>query len=323
MKKILFLILIVFSLTSCRAANAIYYNLYFASIGIEYENDEYTCYFYLPSSLDLGNDKSNNEQKAEVAKSSGKTLQDVFNNIEASSFLIMNFKHISSLVLHEEIFKNKKLDDVIAFINSFKEIDKNFFIFTTSDKIDDVYKLKNMNNESLILTTLTEPKINQYIFSSSKPIHYLNFCRDYYNNKTIDLPYIEAKSIFSEEIDSIICKGVCFISRNNYLIYNSNNKFNYFNDNINISFYDQNINVIIEKYSTNYKYKNNRIIMDVDLEYKVLSSKIENTEEYIKKGINEIIINTFNDTSKIIDFLNSKYYEVDNILQLNIKAKKQ
>ncbi len=323
MRKLLLVILILLSLTGCRAANAIYYNLYFASIGIEYENDEYKGYFYLPSSMDLGNDKSNNEQKAEIAKSSGKTLQDVFNNIEASSFLIMNFKHISSLVLHEEILKNNKLDDIISFINSYKEIDKNFFIFTTSDKLEDVYKLKNMNNESLILTTLTEPKISQYIFSSSKPIHYLNFCRDYYNDKTIDLPYIEAKSIFSEEIDSIICKGVCFINRNNYLIYNSNNTFNYFNDNINMSFYDENINVIIEKYSTNYKYESNRVIMNVDFKYKILSSNIENQEEYIKKGINDIIINTFNETKDKIDFLNSKYYDVENILEVNIKAKKQ
>lgn len=323
MKKVLLIVLMMLFLSSCRAANAIYYNLYFASIGFEFTDDDYTGYFYLPSSIDLGNDKSNNEQKAEVAKASGATLQDVFNYVEASSNLIMNFKHISSMILHESILQNNKLTDIIKFINGFKEIDKNFFIFTTTDKIEDVYMLKNMNNESLILTVLTEPKINQHIFSSSKPIHYLNFCRDYYNNKTIDLPYVEAKSIFSEEIDSIICKGVCFINRDKYLIYNSNNSFNYFNDNINMSFYDQNINVIIEKYSTNYKYKNNRIIMDVDFEYKILSSNIENAEEYIKKGINDIIINTFNDTSIIIDFLNSKYYEVDNILQLNIKAKKQ
>lgn len=323
MKKILFLILIVFSLTSCRAANAIYYNLYFASIGLEYENDEYIGYFYLPSSMDLGNDKSNNEQKAEVAKANGKTLQEVFNNIEASSFLIMNFKHISSFVLHEEILKNNKLDDIISFINSFKEIDKNFFIFTTSDKLEDVYKLKNMNNESLILTTLTEPKINQYIFSSSKPIHYLNFCRDYYNEKTIDLPYIETKSIFTDDIDSIICKGVCFVNRNNYLIYNSNNTFNYFNDNINMSFYDKNINVIIEKYTPCFKYKNGKIIMKVNFEYRVLSSNVENDEEYFKKGINDIIINTFNETKDKIDFLNSKYYEVDNILELSIKSEKK
>lgn len=323
MKKVLLIVLMMLFLSSCRAANAIYYNLYFASIGFEFTDNEYTGYFYLPSSIDLGNDKSNNEQKAEVAKASGATLQDVFNYVEASSNLIMNFKHISSMILHESILQNNKLNDIIKFINGFKEIDKNFFIFTTTDKLEDVYMLKNMNNESLILTVLTEPKINQHIFSSSKPIHYLNFCRDYYNNKTIDLPYVEAKSIFSEEIDSIICKGVCFIKRDKYLIYNSNNSFNYFNDNINMSFYDQNINVIIEKYSTNYKYKNNRIIMDVDFEYKILSSNTENAEEYIKKGINDIIINTFNDTSIIIDFLNSKYYEVDNILQLNIKAKKQ
>lgn len=321
MKKLLLMILLILMLNSCKAANAIYYNLYFASFAIEYNDNEYNGYFYLPSSIDIGNHKSDSEQKAEVASAKGETLQEIFNYVEASSNLIMNFKHVSSLIIHQSVLSSSKLEEVIKFINSFKEIDKNFLVFITSDEIDDVYKLKNMNNESLILTTLTEPKINQHIFSSSKPVHFLNFCRDYYNNKVISLPYIEVDSIFSDEIDSIICKGVCFINKEKYLLYDLNNYFSYFNENINMSYKDQNINIIIETYKPKFEYKNNHIKMNVNIEYKVLDSSIENTTDYLEKCINDIIINTFNKTKKEIDFLNSKYYEVDNELDVSIKAR--
>lgn len=323
MKKIISILALLILLTSCHAGNSIYYNLYFASIGFEYADGEYTGYFFLPSSMNIGNEKDNNEQKAEIAKAKGKKLQDVFNNIESSSFLIMNFQHISSLVLHESIIKADKLNEVIEFVNSFKEIDKNFFVFSTSDKIEDVYKLKNMNNESLILTTLTEPKINQYIFSSSSPIHYLNFCRDYYNNMVIDLPYIEVESIFNEEIDSIICKGVCFISKEKYLIFDSNNLFNYFNNNINMSYYDDAINIIIEKYKVKYNYKESNISMNIDLEYRILNSNIDNSEDYIKQCIEKIISDTFSTTIKKIDFLNIKFYDSNNELKIKIQAQEK
>ena len=43
--------------------------------------------------------KENGEEKS-IATVLGKTISDVFSNLELSSTLTMNFKHISSFVLH-------------------------------------------------------------------------------------------------------------------------------------------------------------------------------------------------------------------------------
>lgn len=51
MKKLI--ILLVFLLTGC-SSSSITDSVYIASVGLDYEDNEYKGYFYLPSSVDVG-----------------------------------------------------------------------------------------------------------------------------------------------------------------------------------------------------------------------------------------------------------------------------
>ncbi|MDE7161992.1 MAG: hypothetical protein K2N65_04450, partial [Anaeroplasmataceae bacterium] len=72
--------------------------LFIASVGIEKKEDSFQGYFYLPLSSDIGKTESTeNSGKGEFAKTEGKTIQELFTNIQATTSLNINFRHVSSI----------------------------------------------------------------------------------------------------------------------------------------------------------------------------------------------------------------------------------
>ena len=327
MKKILILFLILFSclLTSCKAANSIYYNTFIASIGFEKNNDKYTGYFFLPSSIALGNTKQDkSEDASQIAKVDGDNIFDVFNNFFLSSAITMNLKHISTIVLHESILNNADINKIISFIKEYEGADLNFYIFTTNSKLEDIYSVKNPNNESVILTMLCEPLGSNYIYTIAKPVHFLNFCRDYYNEKVIYLPVLSPANIWDDKIDSCYCRGVTFLSIKNVALFDYRYEdFEYISSKNEFEYNDDNISVIYEGYSFKIKYDD---IININIKSKVniLYSNINNELEYIKEMIEKKISNLILNFQEKTDFLNLKYNSsLNKSIKINVELKLQ
>jgi len=321
MKKIIILILLVLSCTGCKAANRIYYDMYIASIGLQKTNEGYNGYFYLPSSIDVGNtEKSSEGEAAEVAMVEGETLQGVFSNLDLTTTLKMNLNHISSIVLDDSMVEKGELDKLIDFVKNSNSFDYNFYLFVTDSKIDDIYSLKNPNDESVILSALCDPIANTNIYATIEPPHFLNFCRDYYNNQTVGIPLISSEAIWNEKDDSIYCHGVGFYNRelNLYKKY-TDNEFSFLKKHKNFDYSDANIGVRLNDYKINIKY--NDSVIKVSSKYEILYSNIDNEEEYLKNIINSSIDKLIIKNDEI-DFINLKYNDsINKSYTIEIKLK--
>lgn len=297
-------------LTGCRAANQIYSNMYIASIGFEHQEDEYTGYFFLPSSMSVGNTDSGSSDKnpSEIAVVRGKTIADVFNNLDLSTTLKMNLKHISSIVLHESILNEKDLQDLMEYVKSSNTFDYNFYIFTTKDEIQEIYQVKNPNEESVILTMLCEPISSAYAYTAANPPHFLNFCRDYYNGKVLSFALIEPTKIWSEENDSTYCRGVAFYKggKLNIFGYEEEENFEFFKSNASLSYSDDYISVLFTNYQVKISYKE-EVNITVKSKYKVLYFDMPAEKSYLEEKIQADMLALIEKYEKDIDFLNLQY----------------
>lgn len=117
MKKIISLFLLIpILLCGCELQN-ISQVLFIASIGVEKEEDTYIGYFYLPLSSDVGKtENKENQGIGQYAKVEGKTLAEVFENIQFSTELEVNLRHASSMVIHKDLMNDDFLNELIAFV---------------------------------------------------------------------------------------------------------------------------------------------------------------------------------------------------------------
>lgn len=308
MKKIFLLFLLLLFITGCKASNTIYYDLFIASIGFEKNNDEFTAYFYLPSSLDVGSTKQDaTKYPSEVAEINDSSISGLFYKLEASTYLNMNLKHISSIVLDKSFLNDKDIDELISYIKNSKNFDFNFYIFITEDDIREIYNVKNPNNESVILTVLCDPIANSIVYKTIKPIHFLNFVRDYYDNKTIGLTILNRNSVWSENNDSIYCNGVCYIKNmfGSKLFYDT--CFSYLYNHDYLYYSSEDTSIIFNNYSICY----NEFNIKVKTKYNVLYS-LENNYN-IEKIIKDAIYASIN------LLYENKFIEFKNDINIDIK----
>lgn len=311
MKKFIIIILFILSCSSCKAANRIYYDMYIASIGLEKADEGYNGYFYLPSSVDVGQtDKSSDSEASEVAKVWGETLVDVFSNLDLSTALKMNLEHISSIVLNESMMTDDELLKLIEYVKNSNHLDYNFYLFVTNDKMEDLYSLENPNNESVILSLLCDPIANTKIYSMIEPPHFLNFCRDFYNDKTFGIPVISAEAIWNDKDDSVYSSGVCYYNRslNSYKSYSDLN-FRFLKKHEKLDYSDENISVVLKDYNVKLKY-NDYVEIKVSSKYEILYSNIDNANVYLTNLISDRLDKLI-DKNEEIDFLNLKYNQAE------------
>lgn len=200
MKKGICFILIFFSvfLFSGCTGHDISQILFIASIGIEKKEDKYQGYFYLPLSSDIGKpENTENKGKGEFAKTSGKSIPELFYNLQNSTSLVMNLKHVSSIVLNKELLNNEFLKELIDYIKYSLEIDFNCYIFVTSEKMEELYDFQNPNEESVLNSLLVSTSDVNVAFLVTPPIHFLKFTREFYTDRSILLPLLDLEEIWT------------------------------------------------------------------------------------------------------------------------------
>lgn len=304
MKLIILLLLLL--LTSCesdKTSNTIFV----ASMAIDKKDDIYNAYFYIPSSIEVGSETTKSDAKGKIGEAKAEKIIDLFYEISFSASQKINFGHISTLILHNSVLNYDDLKDLLEFLKNSNRFDFNFYILSTNVEAKDIYSLTSSNNENLITTMITEPQNATDVFVSAQPVHYLNFCRDFYANKVIRLPLIETKEEWKldEEVKSYMARGISFISKFETLVYPYEElDFRYFNSTKGLFVSEADNTFTILNYNIEIKYK--RII-----EIKI-NGRMENYDKEKNINPNEIIEtkikHLINELYKECDFLNIYYY---------------
>lgn len=303
--KIMILILLL-SLTACKSKDTSD-EIFVASMAIDKIDDTYNGYFYIPSSIEVGSGTAKSDAKGKIGEAKADKIIDLFYEISFSASLKINFGHISTLILHESVLNHQDINELLQFLKNSTRFDFNFYILSTNVDAKDIYSLTSSNNEALITTMLTEPQKAYEVYVSTPPLHYLNFSRDFYENKTIKLPLIELKEEWKldEDVKSYMARGISFIDKDKALCYSYKElDFRYLNSTKGLFYSDNNITFTIINYDISIKY-NDDIVISV-------KGRLEDYDKSIKLDPNEIIKAQIEDIIKSLydecDFLNLEYY---------------
>ncbi len=203
-KSLTFILISLLSLflVSCNNYN-ISEVLFIASVGIEKKEEgeeKYYGYFYLPLSSDIGKtENTENKGKGEFARVSGNTISDLFENLKVTTSLSLNFKHVSSIVLDTKLLEKEFILELFDFIKYSLEIDYNCYVFATKEKLSDIYNFQNPNQESVLNSILVSTNDVSGIFQVASPMHFLEFARKYYGQRSILLPMLSLEEIWTIE----------------------------------------------------------------------------------------------------------------------------
>jgi hypothetical protein len=280
-------------------------------------DDEYNASFYIHSSVEVGSSNSKSDAKGKIGYTKASSIVDLFYEISFISSLKINYAHISTLILHESVLNYDDIYRLTQFFKNTNRFDYNFYILSTNVSSKDIYSLSSSNNEAIITTILTNPQNVLDIFVSTPPLHYLNLCRDFYENKVLKLPLIESKESWKleDKINSYMARGITFVNIDKTVVYSYQElDYRYLNSTKGLFYSKDDISFSILNYDISIKYKDKIIIY--------ITGKVENYdknkgvdyEAVIKDNIGKII----NKLSYEIDFLNINYYNILNNKNYNV-----
>lgn len=337
MKKVLIIIIFLFTLTGCYNYVEINNLVLISGIGIDYDNDEYKITFEV-----LNQNKENSDSNFEWGKAitvSGNTIANAFSNFEEKISKKAYYAHMKLMILSENVAKNK-FKEITEFILRNNEIRNNFYLAISdeykpeellniqdkyypvaSDQIKDIIEnkkyrnyitndslFKNIvnnyltSNKNIYLTTLSledkKPVIGKTaIFTENKLVNYL------------DLNETETMSILLNKKPNIFYKYKC--EENKYItleIYKSIVKYN-----IKKNFYTLDINIDSEVLENNCdkKSKDNdpykeKIIKDLESNITKLINKLKNNNSDIIGISNKYYIKYKNKNNKYFENTNFK-----------------
>ena len=107
MNKLLIIMILLLSGCSIDISES----LFIASIGFEILDEEINGYFYIPLSSDVGKTEKEGKGSGEFVRVAGKNIEQVFNNVDAVNSININFKHVSSVVLNQELYNDDFISD--------------------------------------------------------------------------------------------------------------------------------------------------------------------------------------------------------------------
>ena len=336
MKKILTLIFI-FLLSSCSRTKIQDY-LYPISIGIDYIDKEFNIYMQLVSYslLSKKENESNYDENYEIIimQSKGKTVFDALTNFQNLTKNYISTTHIRSFIIGESLIKNH--EDYLEIIRAFFDnnyLRSNINIFSTHSIIE-VYKAGKIIDNTPYSNEVNAPNDFRYL----KPMNYLNFLKNIYDNRTSYLPFViidkdstsyiengEIKDNYIIEID-----GAYFINFDTYKYINNDKLIGnfYFLDKDNARIEIENkFYLDIRKLTHSISY-NNKFIFNIILKNCTFYINDITYDECLNLLINKIkedINYTYNECYNEIDIFNlndyKNRYNLNPEYEINIRIK--
>lgn len=319
MKKILLIILLLISLLCIPYYNNDYIDITHmvnvSSMGIEYQNNEFKVYAYVINNYTMSKNDYNtspNSKAATIITSSSNTIEEAFFKLYDSVFVKLNFSHIETLVLQENLMSSKYISELISYISLNNDFYPKFNIFITSEKLQKLFNIDYFNDTSSYYNILTE-------YKSEIEHHYTTFI-DLINdfnelNYFIMYPSLKLKENILRDDNigtSLYIDGYYYL--NDGMIYKikyEENPLLYFLYSTNdISFTYNNKNYYLNSLSIKTFRLNKKF-------YLLIYSKSNYTESF-KNLIKNNLISLYN---KNIDVYNLKYFDINpnNIVLISVE----
>ncbi len=281
MKKIILIISLLF-LSGCNK-NTILNTVYISSIGIDYVEEEYVCYFYSPPSKDIGKNNDTNEATVYVVKN--KELAYCFNEMFNSAPTNVNMLHLKTMILSDSF---KDINVLLDYFKYSTKVSYNFHVFITNDKLEEIYKYKSMSNISNLYNFLNSPSLIDYEEYGISKSYFLSFANNYLTEgryNMVPLVKIEKTSLNEEEFQLKI-KGysnIEYIYEGKYYL-SSGAKEVSFNNNISL----------LVNYKVNYKIIDNIYNINIDFTEVEVSGDLDiksYLDQEIRSYLNKVIFN--------------------------------
>lgn len=299
MKKILILLIMIFSLTGCKDYIEINDLTILTGIVIDYTDDMYEVTAQL-----IVNDKKSN---TEVFTTKSSSINEAIAELSKLSNKEVFISHLKVLIITDNIIKNN-IDFKDYFLRSSKS-KMNFYVYIINqnikDKVLNIYK----ENDGSAIYLEKMMKFNQNIFSSSTPLKFSEYAYyslekgytniypkiDIIKNNDKEVLYLSNLTTFNNEneID---------LTENESIFYNIlTNKAN--KSSLTIDCDDNTFSIEIQDIKTKYKLKDNKLYLNNKSKTKIIDykckynlnekSSIEKltnlTNEYIENNINNLI----------------------------------
>lgn len=335
MKKFLFIIITVTSFIPFAINKKDYKDItkiiYVSSIGIDYdlETKEYNLHFYILNYLNLTNAKissSNIDDLAYTMKTSSTDFYKAFTDIESLTNVNVSMSHLKTVILTNNFINKNNLLKFYNLIRANQKIYPNFYLFTTSSKLDDIFNIKNFSDVSAYHTLLVSPTTiyQKQLISFNVFTNIILF-----DNYTILIPNLKLnKDILSKQDQNFYTlkvNGCSYLDSTFKLITYTSDEFLYQRwlfklEDIYFKIKDYDIYLKSGKY--NVKFKNNKYIIKYKLSAVLTlnpyNEKVIDIEkklaECIKKEIYLMLLKLYD---KEIDAYNLKYkYK---LLKINIE----
>lgn len=288
----------------CGCSYSITNHIYVASIHLNYNDDMFEANFYIINSLAIGLRENSENSSGDIATIKAKSISSLFNELDLTTSLDVNYMHISSIILNPSFLNYENLIELKNTVRDNNKIYYNSAIFVSEDDPKDIYNIKNPGKENDLFSIILSPFERTHLYLASSPQTLITFTRDLEAEKVLKIPTFSLRDCWNTEGANYYLDKVCYYYNNEYKIYNINDYsgllFTLEHNNFLIS--DKNLSVNIKKLKIIYKFKD-KLIINLKIKYKVAYSLVE-TKKYLK----EYILNALAKLEEIEeDYLNLNY----------------
>ena len=303
MKKIL-LIVIIFLLTGCYDYIEVNDLGFISAIGIDYQDGLFNGTFEILNTCD------NKENQSTMINTSGKTVNELFENVSLKMTKIPYYHHLKTVIISKEVAQHH-LKELTDYLIRSPKIRNEFYLVIWEDD----FLLSNFDNDigqKIVNLIKTSNKQINIVFDKS----FEDILEKLLNNK------IEATAtVIGIQDKDFIIKGIGLFKNYQYLTYLDTNKSALLNilNNEDVKYpiklsYDNNL-IELELYNTHVKYKfnSNNATIQINTEAKIVentsSINLRDNKNYhmLEKNAMEILNN---DIKELINYLKKDNIDV-------------
>ena len=210
MKKtvILIALFLTFGLFGCNTA--VNSSVYVSSIGFDIEGDKLVAYFLSNPLTDITRNSETEKKDAQFVMVEVNSVYDAFIEAEQSLLIPLNYLHVKTVIFSEKFLNSHYVEEFLVFVKSVRFISYNFYVFSTSGKIDEIFQFKNPEQISYQYSLLSSPDLFNYKEHGTEKLHFLDFANDYLNeNRYLHIPYLVVNELWNKnktlEVSGYIC----------------------------------------------------------------------------------------------------------------------
>lgn len=304
MKKFILILFLILGLSSCSAS--LDKEAYISSYYIDYVDDKYIVTYNL---LD--------DEDHKTGTFSFSNLLICFQASDASIDMNINFAYVKSVILNKRMLNEKCLNDFFNLIKDVNKLSFNFYVFVTDEKAKDIYDSKKLVNTEYYYSLFNNP-INKTLYLCSKPMHFLEFAREYSDGiDSLIIPSINVDKSWNsnEKLNNTVSLGVYNVNGDYIDVseYEGGVLFTNFKE---ISLGDNDNQIRINKYSLRIN-KN----LKITLKGNVTLGRNSNYKEYINKVLFEYIDECYKRNIDILNIrgINKRYNKNLTIDDINVE----